>query len=107
MFTLKDWIDQRNARQAAPPMEPTMTNAVAGEMPSVEVMLMAVERIAKEPVPIGTLHGFNVFASRDVAEGVVKVVDPKTGQEMLRFTLDHKYVEGTKIQEAAREALGK
>lgn len=105
MFTLQDWINERNTTRDDPPIAPVMTEAVAGQMPSVETMLMAVDSMASEPVLIGTLHGFNVFAARDLPNNVVKIVDPNTGQEMLWFSVNHQYVEGTKIQTAARNAL--
>lgn len=105
MFTLNDWISERNALRTEPSITPAMTQTVASETPSVDVMLMAVDRLAQAPVLIGTLHGCNVYADRSVAEGVVKVVDPLNGHEMLRFSVNHQYIKGTKIQEAARAAL--
>lgn len=85
--------------------QPMTSNIKPDKAPSAEAMAQAIERIAREPIFIGTLMGFNVYASRAIADGTVLIVDPVTKEEKIRFRIDHPYLHGTSIQETARKAL--
>ena len=85
--------------------QPMTSNIGPDKAPSVEAMAQAIERIAREPIFIGTLMGFNVYASRAVADGTVLIVDPVTKEEKIRFRVDHPLLNGTSLQETARKAL--
>lgn len=70
-------------------------------MPTLEETL----RHLKSDRYIGTLHGFPVYVDPAADPGVVEIRGGANGT--VRFSVDHPYVQGTSIAEAARKALGK
>jgi hypothetical protein len=70
-------------------------------MPTLEETL----RLLNTERQIGTLHGFPVYIDPTVEPGMVEIRGGSNGT--VRFSVDHPYVQGTSIAEAARKALGK
>lgn len=74
-----------------------MTNNVPQAMPSLDDMLTGIVAALAVPRPIGTLHGAIVYLHHDTRE---------ISFDGKRCSVDHPYLAGTKIYDAARRALG-
>lgn len=77
-----------------------MTCTVPGAVkePTLDDMLAAFDKIMAVPDPIGTLHGAVVYLRHDKRE--------LSWDGMPGVSVDHPYLQGTKIREAALERLG-
>jgi hypothetical protein len=69
--------------------------------PSIEEKLRL---ITKMPRMIGSLYGYPVHVDPTLEPGTVEIRGGANGT--VRFSVDHPYVQGTAIAEAARKALG-
>lgn len=78
-------------------MTGTMTSNVPQPMPSLDDMLAGIDAALAVPQPIGTLYGSVVYLHHDTRE---ISLDGK------RCSVEHPYIAGTKIYDAARRALG-
>jgi hypothetical protein len=70
---------------------------------TVEDVVRMCEELASEPRCIGELMGCPVFVDPTVSPGEIVIKSP---DQELRFSVDHRYIRGTKIERAARLALG-
>ncbi len=59
--------------------------------------------ITSMPRMIGSLHGYPVYVDPTADPGMVEIRGGASGT--VRFSVDHPYVQGTPIAEAARKAL--
>lgn len=78
-------------------MKDAATCNVDKPMPTLDELLSSVDAALAIPQPIGTLCGAIVYLHLDTRE---LSFDGK------RCALDHPYIVGTKIYDAARQALG-
>lgn len=74
--------------------------------PTAEEIVAAIEKFAATPRPIGSLHGFTVWVNPAMPLFNIEFRDPKTSEVLLRFSVDHPNIQGTKIERVARAALG-
>jgi hypothetical protein len=80
-------------------LDEPMTSTVPSDKPepTLDEMLAGVEQAFRIPMPIGTLHGEVVMLNR--WERTLSIGN-------IHCSVDHPYLKGTKIQDAALEALG-
>lgn len=78
-------------------MSEPMTCNVDQPQPSLDDMLAGVDAALAVPQPLGVLHGAVVYLHHDTRE---LSFDGK------RCSVDHPYITGTKIHDAALRALG-
>lgn len=81
----------------------TTTNAVEDDSyRSPEEIIAALERFIKGPRIIGNLHGYPVYVDDSLPPGMIEI---RAGENTMRFSVDHPYIQGTKLEEVARAAL--
>lgn len=78
------------------------TNAIADDLlyrnPS-ELLKRIQDFMNDSPRPIGNFMGFPVYVDHAMSPAEIKI---QAGGQLLRFSVDHPYIKGTKIEAAAR-----
>lgn len=94
----------------------TASNAVSSQAarpePTIDEMMAALDRAMIEIGPkihglcIGAWYGHDIYVDPAVPPGEIVCVDPATNKVQIRVKVDHPLMRGTKMGNAAREALG-
>jgi hypothetical protein len=72
--------------------------------PTLEEICKAVEDWAKQARMIGILYGHAVWVTPDMPHLNVELRDAND-MVLMRFPVDHPFLDGTKLQQVARKAL--
>jgi hypothetical protein len=81
----------------------TSANPLADDYRSPDEIVKAVMEFAKGPKLIGNLMGLLVYVDNSVPPGQVQI--HHKGGRVQTFSVDHPYIKGTKLEDAARRAL--
>jgi hypothetical protein len=79
------------------------TNTVEPAYRSPDDLLKAVEAFTKGPKLIGNLMGLLVYVDDSVPPGEIEI--RHTDGRNQRFSIDHPYIQGTKLEAEARRAF--
>lgn len=79
-------------------------NPLADDYRSPDDIVKAVMEFTKGPQLIGNLMGFLVYVDNSVRPGEIEI--HHKGGRIQRFSIDHPYIRGTKLEAEARRVLG-
>lgn len=81
----------------------TSSNSQGSNCADPASIIDALWRFSKGPRQIGHLCGFTVYIDDSLPPGRIELRQP--GGQVIGFSVDHPYIQGTKLEAAARHAL--
>ena len=79
------------------------TNAIDdSSYKSPDQIIAALESFLQGPRLIGNLHGYPVYVDGSLPPGTIEI---RAGERTMRFSVDHPYIQGTKLEAVARSEL--